>query len=1076
MQIVENIVLGFDLGIASIGWSLVDTASERILDAGVWTFNAPETDKEKTPKNQKRQETRSIRRTIKHRRQRMNDVRDLLFNADLFPNKDKQIAFEAAKEFKTTPWQLRADSLTRKLSPAEFGLCLYHIARHRGFQTNRKGGEANTEAGEDQKALKAMQGLGDKIAIYQTFGEALNTDSELSYRKRNISGDYGRTPKRDWLRNELKIIFEKQQNFGNPSANDQLLKDFIDTAFFQRPLQDSVNMVGNCPFEQNEKRSSKHAPSFEKFRFLQKLNHITLYMRGCEDWTLTKEQIAKLGNEFGKQGSYTYKTLRKDLDIDKNARFKGISPDDEGNDIATRKARSADGTRALRAALGEKFESVDIAQLDDAMFAIAFHETNESVANALSKIGLNAEIESLLNIAVANNIFKDVKTSAHISAKACRNIIPGLLAGVVYSEACKMAGYDHSAPDASPLMRLKKEVDGQKPSEIRKKLSALLGDPKQHLIASPTARKALIEAIKQFVAIVNNHVALKGQLPGKIHVEVARDVGKSADERRKIESGIEKRNKTLDNVAKEFEQTFGRAPGRGTQDLLIFELANEQGWKCMYSGEAINPQTLFDGQTYQIDHILPWSRFGDDSFANKTLCTARANQAKKHRTPVEWALSRENGAPDLDEYLARVESCKEMKGIKKRNYTLKNATEVEESFRTRNLNDTRWACRLFLQSLELFYPPNVMVNENGKQIRRLYARPGQLTAKARQSWGVERLKKEENGKRKEDDRHHAIDAIVVAAMSEGMLQALTRAHQQAEKIGSARAYEGFEPPWPMFRDDVIVGIEKILVARAEEKRVSGQKHMDTVRGFDKESGTVFERQTPEKLMDWVVKQGDEFKWHEILETRFERPERSRAIIDALAEWERDGRPNTGPLGPTGDKIGKIRVIAPSNKVAVPIRGGTADRGDMARVDVFSKANAKGKRQFFLVPIYPHQVAGDDVPPNRAVAASTPETEWPVMDETFDFEFSIFSKSWVEVVKPDGTVIEGYFRGVNRALGAINISPHLTQTLPNQITNIGARNLHAFCKYQVDRLGTKHLVEKEVRTWRGEEYISAKPPE
>jgi CRISPR-associated endonuclease Csn1 len=100
----------------------------------------------------------------------------------------------------------------------------------------------------------------------------------------------------------------------------------------------------------------------------------------------------------------------------------------------------------------------------------------------------------------------------------------------------------------------------------------------------------------------------------------------------------------------------------------------------LYTGDPIEPRTLFDGLTYQIDHILPWARFGDDSFMNKTVCTARANQAKKNRTPVEWANSGEAGAPDLDDYLARVEACKEMRGLKKRNYTLKNAAEVEEKF------------------------------------------------------------------------------------------------------------------------------------------------------------------------------------------------------------------------------------------------------------------------------------------------------------------------------------------------------------------------------------------------------------
>jgi len=99
-----------------------------------------------------------------------------------------------------------------------------------------------------------------------------------------------------------------------------------------------------------------------------------------------------------------------------------------------------------------------------------------------------------------------------------------------------------------------------------------------------------------------------------------------------------------------------------------------------------------------------------------------------------------------------------------------------------------------------------------------------------------------------------------------------------------------------------------------------------------------------------------------------------------------------------------------------------------------------------------------------------------MDEAYEFEFSIVQKSWVEAVKPDGTVIEGYFRGLNRALGSINISPHQTLQLQQQTTNIGARTLLNFSKYQVGRLGTKHLIARERRTWRGEVFTLGKPPE
>jgi len=248
-----------------------------------------------------------------------------------------------------------------------------------------------------------------------------------------------------------------------------------------------------------------------------------------------------------------------------------------------------------------------------------------------------------------------------------------------------------------------------------------------------------------------------------------------------------------------------------------------------------------------------------------------------------------------------------------------------------------------------------------------------------------------------------------------------------------------------------LGIDKVLVARAEDRKVSGQKHMETVRALDEETGVVFERLPPEKLLDQTTKKVDESKWYEALSARFERPERSSFVIEELLRWEREGRPQDRPPlatnrkdGEAADKIGKIRVIATGSKPAVRVRGGTADRGDMARVDVFSKVNAKGKKQFFLVPIYPHQVAGDENPPNRAVAANTPEENWPELDSSFGFEFSIVQKSWIEAIKTDGTVIEGYFRGMDRGTGAVNISPHITNS--TLVGRPGAKTLLSFAKY------------------------------
>ena len=138
--------------------------------------------------------------------------------------------------------------------------------------------------------------------------------------------------------------------------------------------------------------------------------------------------------------------------------------------------------------------------------------------------------------------------------------------------------------------------------------------------------------------------------------------------------------------------------------------------------------------------------------------------------------------------------------------------------------------------------------------RRIYARPGAITSKLRRAWGLESLKKI-NGERVSDDRHHAIDAIVLAATTEGLLQHMTDQIKQREHEGSADDIFHVAPPWQGFRAEAerIVygenGIGGVFVSRAERRRARGKAHDATVKQIRELDGDekVFERKAIEKL-------------------------------------------------------------------------------------------------------------------------------------------------------------------------------------------------------------------------------------
>jgi len=92
-----------------------------------------------------------------------------------------------------------------------------------------------------------------------------------------------------------------------------------------------------------------------------------------------------------------------------------------------------------------------------------------------------------------------------------------------------------------------------------------------------------------------------------------------------------------------------------------------------------------------------------------------------------------------------------------------------------------------------------------------------------------------------------------------------------------------------------------------------------------------------------------------------------------------------------------------------------------------------------------------------------EADW-ISIRNFDFLFSIHQNSFIEIIKPDGEIIRGYFKGVDRDTAAIKMADHLSQTALRK--GIGTKKLLSFRKLLVDRLGTVTEVERETRTWHG----------
>ncbi len=283
----------------------------------------------------------------------------------------------------------------------------------------------------------------------------------------------------------------------------------------------------------------------------------------------------------------------------------------------------------------------------------------------------------------------------------------------------------------------------------------------------------------------------------------------------------------------------------------------------------------------------------------------------------------------------------------------------------------------------------------------MFTRPGAITSKLRRAWGLEGQKKVD-GERVADDRHHAIDAVVLAATTEGLLQWMTRQVQQREREGRGDDIFHVAPPWRGFREDSIAsiygegGVGGIFVSRAERPRARGKAHDATIRQIREIDGeeVVFERKAIEKLTEADL-------------DKIPVPAPYGAIVDPAETARRDGR-GAARLDRRREAEGRGQAAAVAqgrhhsqgarrskNKVGIRLNGGAVDRGEMARVDVFPQGEQEGHLAILSRADLSARNRDDGRAADAGGFAGETERNWPVMDSTFEFLWSIESMAFLE---------------------------------------------------------------------------------
>jgi CRISPR/Cas system Type II protein with McrA/HNH and RuvC-like nuclease domain len=362
----------------------------------------------------------------------------------------------------------------------------------------------------------------------------------------------------------------------------------------------------------------------------------------------------------------------------------------------------------------------------------------------------------------------------------------------------------------------------------------------------------------------------------------------------------------------------------------------------------------------------------------------------------------------------------------------------------------------------------------------------------RKAWGLENLKKDVQGNRL-GDKHHAVDALVCALLSEGQRRFVTVREQEKQTarldagfLGEVgRCYRLMEDendhrqtprdlplPWSDFRNSVVEALDLFTVSRRENCKGRGGLHNDTIYRVENENGkeVTFSRRPildtnagkPKSLFT-KLSDLDKIKDIHSLENRWLKAE--------LTRWIESGspvEPENLPRDPQGTLIRKV-TVALGSKSGRKYPQGFVSGGNQVRVDIFSKTNRRDGLIYYIVPVYSHHLI-QDAAPSKAITRGKDEAHWDEVDASFHFEFSLWPNSRFRVVKPrnatkpEGEDIVGLYSGVDRNTMAISFADPEDSRVSDRVSV--KTGTEKFQKLYVDRLGRETVVKSEKRTWRG----------
>lgn len=745
-------ILALDIGIASVGWAILDKESETVIEAGSNIF--PEAS---AADNQLRRDMRGAKRNNRRLKTRINDFIKLWENNNL-----------SIPQFKSTEIVgLKVRAITEEITLDELYLILYSYLKHRGISyledalddtvsgssAYANGLKLNAKELETHYPCEIQQERLNTIGKYRGQSQIINENGEVldlsnvftigAYRKEiqrvfEIQKKY-HPELTDEFCDGYMLIFNRKRKYYEGPGNEKSRTDY---GRFTTKLDANGNyitednifekLIGKCSVYPDELRAAAASYTAQEYNVLNDLNNLTINGRKLEE--NEKHEIVE---RIKSSNTINMRKIISDCMGENIDDFAGARIDKSGKEIF-HKFEVYNKMRKALLEIGIDISNYSREELDEIGYIMTINTDKEAMMEAFQKswIDLSDDVKQcLINMRKTNGALFNKWQS--FSLKIMNELIPEMYA------------------QPKEQMTLLTEMGVTKGTQEEfAGLKYIPVDVVSEDIFNPVVRRSVRISFKILNAVLKKYKALD-----TIVIEMPRDRN-SEDQKKRINDSQKLNEKEMEYIEKNLAVTYGikLSPSDFSSQKqlpLKLKLWNEQDGICLYSGKTIDPNDIINNpQLFEIDHIIPRSISFDDARSNKVLVYRSENQKKGNQTPYYY-LTHSHSEWSFEQYKATVMNLSKKKEYAISRKKIQNLLyseditkkDVLKGFINRNINDTSYASRLVLNTIQNFF----MANKADTKVKVI---KGSYTHQMRCN-----LKLDKN--RDESYSHHAVDAMLI---------------------------------------------------------------------------------------------------------------------------------------------------------------------------------------------------------------------------------------------------------------------------------------------------------------------------